>query len=641
MSHNKFDLVVHATHEAGVKMGGIGAVLDGLLGTQAYNEHVSRSVLVGPMDTEDAVEMERLTAPRNQLQIDYSSAHEVDRVDAKLGVELHRIEQAYTVKLLYGRRTFSSRASGSKTRDSIQHEVILVDSARADLDRTNAYKSALYQHFGIQSDRHESHPEFSQHVNAAEPGYLALQAVTREAGPRRMIIAHEFMGMPLCYSAMLRRTEDARRTQDVRQTKDVRRTQDVRQTKDVWRDAADTAQYRTVFYGHEVATVRPIVESHPGHDTMFYNVLSRAQSQGRYLTDVFGDQSGFFKDALIRPAARHCDNILAVGDSVVDEMRFLDADWEQAHINLVYNGVPSHQITLDEKRVSQNRLKQYCVNLLGYRPDYVFTHVTRFIRSKGLWRDLRVMEHLDALLTEQNKSAILFTLSSVIPVGRPAKAILEMARTYGWPVSHRETSIEVDGQDVPDLISHEIPFYRAIDRFNRSARATKIVLVNQFGWSQDRCGSKMPPDMNFSDIRQGSDLEFGQSIYEPFGIAQIEPLSFGALCVISSVCGCVGFIRRAGGLAQDNVIVADYVTHAADRDTSLKAALAIDQTHRNKLEAKQASAVARLIVDRLPQNDAAAQKLIKDGFALSQRMSWEVVASKYLIPGLAWAQSQG
>jgi hypothetical protein len=613
MNHSpKFDLLVHATHEAGVKMGGIGAVLDGLLGTRAYNERISRTVLVGPMDTADTVEMERLTAPRNRLRIDYSSYHGIDRADAKLAARLRHIEDEYKVRLLYGSRTFGSQTSGMA-----QHEIILVDGSRADLHLTNAYKGALYRAFGLRSDRHESHPEFQQHINAAEPGYLALEAVTEEAGPHRLIIAHEFMGMPLCYSAILRRTAGVRPS------------------------PAGSAEYRTVFYGHEVATVRPIVESHLGHDTMFYNVLARAQKRGRYLTDVFGDQSDFFKDALIRPAARYCDNILAVGDSVVDEMRFLDADWAKAHIDLVYNGVPSHQITLDDKKISRDRLKQYCLNLLGFNPDYVFTHVTRFIPSKGLWRDLRVMEHLDTFLFEQGKSAILFTLSTIIPVGRPAKAVLQMTRQYGWPVKHRETSVEVDGASVPDLVSHEIPYYQAIDRFNRSAHATQIVLVNQFGWSRDRCGPQMPEDMSFSDIRQGTDLEFGQSIYEPFGIAQIEPLSFGALCVISSVCGCVGFIRRAGGLDKDNVIVADYVSDAVDRDASIETALAIGQTRRNEIETSQARAVARLLVDRLPRDDAAAQKLIGDGFALSQRMSWEVVASEYLLPGLERAQSLG
>ena len=37
----EYDLVVHATHEAGVKVGGIGAVLNGLLGARAYVEHVA------------------------------------------------------------------------------------------------------------------------------------------------------------------------------------------------------------------------------------------------------------------------------------------------------------------------------------------------------------------------------------------------------------------------------------------------------------------------------------------------------------------------------------------------------------------------------------------------------------------------
>ena len=39
-------LVVHATHEAGVKVGGIGAVLDGLLGAESYNQQVERTILL-------------------------------------------------------------------------------------------------------------------------------------------------------------------------------------------------------------------------------------------------------------------------------------------------------------------------------------------------------------------------------------------------------------------------------------------------------------------------------------------------------------------------------------------------------------------------------------------------------------------
>jgi len=365
-------------------------------------------------------------------------------------------------------------------------------------------------------------------------------------------------------------------------------------------------------------------------------VLAQAQREGRYLEEVFGDQSGFFKHGLIRPAASHCDNLFAVGDSVVDEMRFLGPSWEQANIDLVYNGIPSQRITEQEKRRSRDRLRQYCTNLLGFSPDYLFTHVTRFIPSKGLWRDLRVMEHLDARLAEQGKSAVLYVLSTLIPAGRPAAAIRWMERNYGWPIVHQETSVSLDGRDVPDLVSHEVPYYRAVEQYNRTARASQIVFCNQFGWSQDRCGQRMPAEMEFGDIRRGSDLEFGQSIYEPFGIAQLEPLCYGALCVVSNVCGCVGFVRRAGGLNQGSVIVADY-TQDPSRPASpgIEAALAINQARRDQIEIAQAQSVAAQIAAHLPgDDDRAAAKQIQAGYALSQKMSWQVVAKEYLLPGL-------
>lgn len=586
----QIDLVVHATHEAGVKFGGIGAVLDGLLGAPAYNRHVSRTILVGPVDTSSPAEMERLIAARNQLDIRYYGPHGSSGIEDEVGRALAQIERTYGVKLLYGTRAFGPS----------RHEVLLVDGSHAQPGPINHYKDALYRRFGIQSDRYESHPEYSQHIQIADAAYVALQALTGSTGPRRFLIAHEFMGMPLCYSAMLRGT-----------------------------------RYATIFYGHEVATVRPIVESHPGHDTMFYSVLAQAQNAGLYLEQVFGDPSGFFKHALIHPAAAHCDNVFAVGDSVVDEMRFLGPSWKQANIDLVYNGVPSTCITIQEKRRSGDRLRQYCTHLLGYSPDYVFTHVTRFIPSKGLWRDLRVLEHLDAQLAEMHKSAVLYVLATIIPAGRPAEAIRWMEQNYGWPVIHQESGVTMDGQDVPDLVSHEIPFYRAVELYNRTARASQIVFVNQFGWSQDRCGQRMPPDMEFEDIRRGSDLEFGQSIYEPFGIAQLEPLCYGALCVLSSVCGCVGFVRRAGGLDQGNVIVADYTLEANEPSRQdIAAALAIDQARRDQIEVAQARSVADQIAAHLPQDERAAVKLLQAGYATSQKMSWQVVAQDHLLPGL-------
>ncbi len=108
--------------------------------------------------------------------------------------------------------------------------------------------------------------------------------------------------------------------------------------------------------------------------------------------------------------------------------------------------------------------------------------------------------------------------------------------------------------------------------------------------------------MNFMDLRKGADLEFGQSIYEPFGIAQVEPLSFGALCVVSNVCGCVGFVDRASADLPEfpNLIVADYVTPPPDWTFQSTAdAMRLDKYGRDLIEISSSQTVARTIAARL------------------------------------------
>ena len=170
---------------------------------------------------------------------------------------------------------------------------------------------------------------------------------------------------------------------------------------------------KTVFYAHEVATMRRIVEEHQGHDTMFYNAMKQAHNNGLFVNDVFGDQSTYFKHALVE-ASKHCDHIYAVGDYVVDELRFLAPQFESARINIVYNGIPSYQISVQEKLASKEKLQRYCENLLGYQPDFVFTHVTRLVKSKGMWRDLRVLEHVEEKFKTQGKTAVLLVLSTEV-----------------------------------------------------------------------------------------------------------------------------------------------------------------------------------------------------------------------------------
>jgi len=586
-------LLIHATHEAGMKFSGIGAGLEGLLGSTAYNAHVGRTVLVGPFDSRDSIQMERLTSFRDHLEVTYSSPSrspssppQAREADPHLASAFAQVEEDFGVQLLYGQRAFGSA----------KHEVLLVDGSGVNRDRANRFKGRLYDAFALQSDRYEHHSEYRYYIDAAEPSWLALQALVGDGDGvhgKGFVVAHDYMGLPLVFAGLIHQGGD----------------------------------YHSIFYAHEVATVRSLVERNLGYDTMFYNVLERAHHVGLSLGDVFGDQSDSFKHALI-VRATHCDGLFAVGDRVVKELRFLNRAFAPRQIDLVYSGAPSLQISWEEKRASKCKLQQYAQNLLGFRPDHIFTRVARLDPSKGLWRDIRVLDYLDRQLALTGQRALLFTLSTRVAAGRPAQEVYRMEQEYGWPVVHREGE--------PDLVSHEIPFYHAVEAFNRRARSSQIVLVNQVGWSRERCGERMPADMEFMDIRRGTDLEFGQSAYEPFGIAQLEPLTFGALCVLSSSCGSAGFVRLASReMEQCNVLTADYISTASHHiGDDWREAVEIGQSVREKIEAQEAARVAREVADALPRTEVEQRRLLNTGYELSQRMNWDVVAEEHFLPGL-------
>jgi len=359
----------------------------------------------------------------------------------------------------------------------------------------------------------------------------------------------------------------------------------------------------------------------------FYNALSAAMESERYVEDVFGPQDQYYRHALVK-ASRHCDKIFAVGDYVVKELRFLGREFDDADIETTYNGVPVERITLAQKRASQQRMRDYAQTLLGDRPDYIITHVTRMAPSKGLWRDLRVLERLERAFRERGKSAVMFVLSTEVPPRQPAD-VAEMERWWHWPAAHRELD--------PDLSGGEALFYAGVQEFNARCRNIKVVYVNQFGWEPAVCGQRMPADMSFMDIRRGTDVEFGQSIYEPFGIAHLEPLTFGAVCVLSSVCGCAGFVEQvAGERIPPNVIIADYCELGAENRDE-QSVLGIDREKRDQYEARVGEQVARRLLEALPTDDASTEALLKSGHQLAMEMSWEVVAREYVLPGIEGA----
>jgi len=384
---------------------------------------------------------------------------------------------------------------------------------------------------------------------------------------------------------------------------------------------------RTVFYAHEVASVRPIVEDRPGHDTTFYNVLEKALQEGLCLEEVFPEVFSNYKHALVK-AGRYCDHVFAVGDYVQKELRFLDQHYKTRPIDLVYNGVPAKPLSAAEKLTSKGRMQQYAENLFGNRPDWIFTHVCRPVLSKGIWRDLAVLHQMDSALAECGQTAVYFMLGTLAGQRR-IQDIRHMEQLYGWPVTHEH--------GYPDLCGGEEILGDMFDDFNRNHQAIRAVLVNQWDWNRQLCGRRMPEEMTFADIRAGTDVEFGLSVYEPFGISQFEPLCFGAICVVSNVCGCLGFARKAAaekGL-DDNIIEADFLK-IPDGQT-IAELLDLPATLRDRIESLEAERLARLVLDRLPRDPQAIAKRIARGYELAQKMSWQHVTKEYFLPSLSRA----
>ena len=224
MSSSQIALLVHSTHEAGYKVGGIGAVLDGLLSQPAYNEKIKRSILVGSFHENDPLEHERLYAPRNGFKARYSSPDKIFDLPAEIARALAQIELDYHVRVLYGTRTFGASA----------HEILLVDPSAVDLQTTADFKYYLWQNGGVNSYTYEWSSEFDWYMRAAEPCFAALQAIVGASKPplppsiraskkqRAVLIAHDWLGLPLAFSARRRQP----------------------------------GAYRLVYYAHEVSAAR-------------------------------------------------------------------------------------------------------------------------------------------------------------------------------------------------------------------------------------------------------------------------------------------------------------------------------------------------------------------------------------------------
>lgn len=581
--------VAHVTHEAIEKVGGIGTVLEGLITSPVYQKRVKRSILVSPLfDRQPHGDAMRRLGHR-ATECLYSGPDSLD--PRGLGAILKPIEWAFGTPIVYG--TMRLHAEVDHGRDG-EAEVLLVDVSNPDQRRLAEFKLLLQEKFEIDSRLYEYSWDFEEYCRLALPAYHALCALIPREAESAALISHEYMGMCTALLAAAEPREHRR--------------------------------FRTFFHAHECSTARRIVEHHPGHDLAFYPAMRRAMALGKRADDVFGDQSNYARHALVSRAWR-LTGTLAVGDETANEMRFLSHKFDSARVDLCYNGVPASPLTMDEKKASRARVDRWARAAFGFTPDYLFTHVARPVISKGFWRDLLVCAHMERAMADRKKRALYIMLTCGAEP-RGLDAANAMARDYGWPADHRE--------GYPDISGPEAPLWDTIQVYNNPGRpgagAITAAIVNQFGFSRERLGDAAPPDLSLADLRRAADVEFGQSIYEPFGIAQLEALHAGAISVPTSICGCVGFLRlalRDAGMGEGDsrcAVIADY-TKDVPGDP-----LMLTQRERDEHEERVAQSLAREILRRLPENDRDREAMLKEGQSLALRMGWDRVCEDFFLP---------
>lgn len=581
--------VVHVTHEATEKLGGIGTVLEGLITSPVYQRATARSIMVSPLFRREAGIDPLHRLGEGAIRVRYSGP---DKLDPEgLGAVLHPIELAFGMPLVYGTRML--RTESHEPREA-EAEVLLVDVTHPDLRRLEAFKRMLYERFDLDCMLYERSWDFEEYCRLAQPAWHALLALIPNQALPGVMLSHEYMGV--C-TALLAAADPQKR-------------------------------FRTFFHGHECSTARRIVEDHPGHDAMFYPAMREAMARGKRMPDVFPSLIGAAngRHALVS-RVHHLDATLAVGDETAAEIRFLSHEFDKARVETCYNGVPSEPLTLADKRRSRAMIDAWLTRITGKAPDFLFTHVARPVISKGFWRDLRVCAHLEQRLRLRGKTAVYLVLACGAHP-RSFDDVNRMAASHGWPAEHHE--------GYPDIAGPEDSIWRDIQVFNNPGRpgagAVRAMFVNQFGFTRERLGDAAPPEMSLTHLRRAADVEFGQSIYEPFGIAHLEPLYAGAICVPSSVCGCVGFARQAMAALgwreaeTPNILVADY-TGQTEGDGE-----AATQALRDAREERVAARVAETLLKRLPETDEDREALLERGQRLAERMSWDAVCEGELLP---------
>ena len=574
---------IHITHEAVHKIGGIGSVIDGLCTSDNYKAFFNKTLLYSPLFSYSGDVFSRLGKGGEVL---YSNHDSYDA--GGYHTLFMEIITKYGMDIVYGKRTLVNEFNINKINTV---DVLLLGVTRMHMEQVNRFKHQLWEKYRIESDKYTDW-DYEQYLRIAVP-YLELLGILYPLRNLCVHFSHEYMGISSALATGF--------------------------------TPEHGVGHRTIFYAHEISPCRAIVENSPGHDITFYNIMKRNRKKGRYFEDEYGSQTTSYRAELVKTSARF-DYIFAVSDIIKDEYLYFVPSVEEQKVRVVYNGIPLRYITHEEKLASKRVLQEYINNLFNYTPDIIFTHVTRLVLSKGIWRDITFLYLLDELFQQNGLKGAYILISTLIGTGRDPSSVSSMEKEYGWPVIHRE--------GWPDLVGTENDIYNFLALFNARSKSIKGIFLNQFGFNRRKCGERVPEEAKFSDLRIGSDAEFGFSIYEPFGIAQLETLPFGGIAALSSACGCSCFVeKKLDHLSGKHYRIFDFIS-GADKLKSITEISRITTDQRFQLERDLFKYDAKAFFDLLPKTDKQRLILLDSIQDRLETLGWESIAASINFPTL-------
>lgn len=566
---------IHITHEAARKIGGIGAVLAGLCTTQVYQNYYHRTFFYGPLFDDQPHTPDRLG---ENAKILYSS---LDNIKASLyDRNFDEICDKFNIHLVYGQKEIFDEIHPN---NRVTVDIILLGIKNIRKDLLDIFKFMLWEKFHFNCQLYEQDWDFEQYLRIALP-IRNIMNIFFNTSDQLDYYSHEYMGVCTCLNILNKKT----------------------------------AQEKVLFYAHEVSTARVITEGISGHDISFYNIIDNDLAHKICLEERFGSQKHNSRNELIKCASLF-DKILAVGDWVKLEYEYVNPQVNPEIIQVCYNGIPVRRIDFEHKLASREKIKQYCERLLNFTPDIIMTHVSRLVISKSFWRDISMLEELDKYFTENHIKGFYIILASLIGPGRSGSEIQSMESEYGWPVLHKE--------NWPDLVGYENDVYWSLNYFNAKSQSIKGVFINQYGFEKERLGNRFPDNCDFSDLRIASDLEFGMSIYEPFGIAQIETVPYGGIAVMSRACGS-SFLLEKGW--QDKKTIPFHIIDFANTGKAEYDWKNLTAEQRSALEKQIIKKEAKNVFKKLAKDDEERKKLFTICNANTSYLEWEAIAGKVI-----------